>query len=349
MNLILFEPLLLEILIRGFLLAAAGTLVGRCLRSAGHRWRHGASLFFLASLCLLPAVIVAGWRWELPLTSWEIPVRAEPGSTSEPSWLAGGLLVLLSIWFLGMGWRAIRLFAAHASLARLRRRALPFDDRRELAVLSEAFGLSQEVTVAVSPCLTRPIVCGLRRPTILLPMAARDWKSSRLRWVLAHELAHVRRRDLWIQVGVQWLCAIHWPNPFVRHLARVVEQEREIEADRLAVAVTGNDRRAYASDLLLLVQESRRRTASGTPGDRLAAAAMLGATSSKLEDRVRDLLRAEVPRSGWGKATMVSGGLGLLLWVSCCLVDPFVGDPRLTDPIERDAWIRLTADPFPGN
>ena len=347
MNSYLMEPFLLEILVRGFLLTAAGCLVGRCLRFSGHRWRHGAALFFLGSLCLLPAVILTGWRWELPLTSWEMTATTSEATAVNSGWRRGLLLTLLTGWLLGIGWKTVRLLFAHAGLARLRREAVSGDDLHPLDSLSQAFGIDQKVRVLLSPSLTRPIVCGLRRPTILLPTTAREWRPDRLRWVLAHELAHVRRRDLWIQAAVQWLCVFHWPNPFVRHLARIVEQEREIEADRLAVSVTGNDRKAYASDLLLLVQESRRFASIQVPGDRLAAAAMLGATSSKLEDRIRDLLDGDSSRNGWGKALLVSGGLGLLVWVSCCLVDPFVSVPDPGNAVERDALIRLAADPFP--
>ena len=340
------EPLFLEILLRGLLLAGAGWIVGRCLRRGQHRWRHGLSLFFLAGLVLLPIAILAGWRWELSLSSWQPALSGRAmisGDAGATLWLG----LLAGTWALGFGFQAVRLGLAHRGVARLKREAIAWKEADIVDELSQALGLRQRVGVAMSPGLSRPIVCGLWAPMILLPASAQGWTRNRLEWVIAHELAHVKRRDLWIQAGVQWLCALHWINPFAWMLARVVGREREVGADELALAVTGNDRAGYANDLLCLVQESRSAGASPPGGNRLAAAAMLGATSSKLEDRIRELLHADSRGTAWMKTLLATLMMAVVVWVSCCLVDPFAGlGPEAPD---REAWMRLSADPFPAD
>lgn len=344
------EPLFVELLWRGLLLAGGGWLVGRCLKRGPHRWRHGLSLFFLSGLFLLPISILGGWRWELPLPSWAMtsPEESMPsGGRHSMAWFVS----LLGIWATGFAVQVLRLGSAHRSVGRLKREAIPWEKKGTLGDLSSALGLRRSVALAISPTLSRPIVCGLKAPTILLPDAARGWSRNRLEWVLAHELAHVRRRDLWIQAGVRWLCAFYWINPFVWLLARVVGQEREVGADELAVSVTGNDRAGYARDLLCLVQESRAARSSPSATGRLATAAMLGATSSKLEDRVRALMRSDSRGSAWVKTLVATGIMAVVVWVSCCLVDPLVGGGG-SDAYRAAEWdvsMRLAAEPFPAD
>ena len=50
------------------------------------------------------------------------------------------------------------------------------------------------------PRLESPVVCGLIRPVIYLPLSSREWSEETLRHALLHEMAHLARRDLWLAV-----------------------------------------------------------------------------------------------------------------------------------------------------
>src|SRR5258706_5477317 len=73
-------------------------------------------------------------------------------------------------------------------------------------------GIVRPVTLLIHPERTIPIVWGIVRCRLLLPVAARDWSGEQLRSVLLHELAHVKRRDMLAQLLAQVACALHWFN-----------------------------------------------------------------------------------------------------------------------------------------
>ena len=102
-----------------------------------------------------------------------------------------------------------------------------------------------------------PVTVGLFAPAIVLPLDSLNWSETKRATILAHESAHVRRRDpLWRFTG-QLALAICWFHPFAWLAARSIERLAEHAADRDAVAVAGN-RCEYAELLLQIVSESSR-------------------------------------------------------------------------------------------
>ena len=76
------------------------------------------------------------------------------------------------------------------------------------------------VRLLITAELASPALFGLRDPAILLPAEASGWTAERLRAVLAHEMAHVERRDCALELLVQFACALHWYNPLLWRAAR---------------------------------------------------------------------------------------------------------------------------------
>jgi len=67
----------------------------------------------------------------------------------------------------------------------------------------------------VVPGLSVPLIGGLTRPTLLLPVESLDWSPGRLRSVFLHEAAHLARRDPRTTVLARVAAALHWPDPLV--------------------------------------------------------------------------------------------------------------------------------------
>jgi VWFA-related protein len=82
--------------------------------------------------------------------------------------------------------------------------------------------------VCESPSLVAPGSVGYFRPRIILPQAWRDWDAAKLRAVLAHERAHIRRADWLIRFASQVNICIFWFHPMAwwtdRELARLAEE-----------------------------------------------------------------------------------------------------------------------------
>ncbi len=125
-----------------------------------------------------------------------------------------------------------------------------------------------------------PVTVGLIEPTVVLPASWESWSEWKQRAVLAHELAHVERRDTVVAALASLNRCVFWFHPIAwwlkNHLAKLAEQA----ADDASLLATG-DRVRYA-ELLLEVASSVRR------GRRLESVAM--ARSSQVGARIHRIL-----------------------------------------------------------
>jgi beta-lactamase regulating signal transducer with metallopeptidase domain len=168
------------------------------------------------------------------------------------------------VWALGLSVLMLRLAAARWLLWNSERRGtvLCSSPRRAEAIpdpiaaaLDDArlrLGIHRPVTVLMHPDKTIPLVWGLLHCRLLLPEAARQWSAEQLRSVLLHELAHVKRHDMLVQLLAQLACALHWFNPLVWFAAWRLGVERERACDDLVLA-SGVRPSAYAFHLLDVV------------------------------------------------------------------------------------------------
>src|SRR4029077_13452557 len=93
--------------------------------------------------------------------------------------------VLIGRWLLG--YAALKRLLADARLA-------PMVLRRLFAEMTEK---RRRPRLLVSNRLRVPLSCGLWRPTIVLPASLLTANPEQMRWVFAHELTHLQRRDAW--------------------------------------------------------------------------------------------------------------------------------------------------------
>src|SRR5262249_51927653 len=117
-------------------------------------------------------------------------------------------------------------------------------DRLELPVLPGLF---------LSNRLPMPFACGIFRSAIVLPAEASDWTAQRRQAVLCHELAHLRRRDLVINVLAQCALAVYWFHPLMWVAVRRLRIESERACDDLVLGI-GTRASEYADHLLEIVR-----------------------------------------------------------------------------------------------
>jgi TonB family protein len=132
------------------------------------------------------------------------------------------------------------------------------------------------------------VTWGVKRPRIILPAAARTWTDDRIRVVLAHEIAHVVRRDWLLQTAAEVVRCVYWFNPILWIACAQMRQESEQACDD-TVLQAGIDGRVYAGHLLEIARVFRRHRAAWVP-----AAAI--AHRSSLERRVCAMLNSRVDR-----------------------------------------------------
>jgi beta-lactamase regulating signal transducer with metallopeptidase domain len=175
-------------------------------------------------------------------------------------WLVAG-------WLLGVVVLSVRPLWGLWTVRRLRRwgrSALPERLERTARALAERFRLNAAVEFAQSTLVEVPAVVGFFRPMVLLPVAAIAGLSAReLEMILAHELAHVRRRDYLVNLLQTVIETLFFYHPAAWWISRQVRNERENCCDDAALAVCG-DRATYARALAGLA-EQRVWAASGAP------------------------------------------------------------------------------------
>ena len=136
-------------------------------------------------------------------------------------WLTGLTAMLLLL--------GTRVFAMQLTV----RRATILKDprwRKHLREARDSLGIRTDVQLRVRDSHGMPGVWGLRLPVILLPQDCDVWTDARCRDVLAHELAHVARRDVLILLLAHLVCAVHWYNPLAWMLKRRLEKKPNLPA-----------------------------------------------------------------------------------------------------------------------
>jgi beta-lactamase regulating signal transducer with metallopeptidase domain len=160
---------------------------------------------------------------------------------------------------IGLAIGVIRLVMGLAAVRSYRLRATPISDPRvqELAdvLLAELRG-PNSVSVRESRLLSTPATIGWRRPLIILPVDWPEWSEAECRVVLAHEIAHIARRDYATWIAAQLALVFHFYHPLVHWLAARLRLEQELAADASAARVVGGQQ----SYLMTLAGMALRRS-----------------------------------------------------------------------------------------
>ncbi|MGE3403034.1 MAG: M56 family metallopeptidase [Vicinamibacterales bacterium] len=311
--------ILLEAAIRATLIAAAFALVLAALRIVSPAARHCWWTALVVVMLALPVFTAWGPRVPLPGASstasavaaaiplpWadlavpDVRQDTRRRDTAQPAWSA--IDISLAIYWLGVVGFGCHLAGGMWRARQLTREATPVEGR------------------LTSLRLATPVTIGVFRPRVVLPAGWTAWPAERLSAILAHERAHVARRDTF----VQWLAllnrAIFWFHPLAwwlqGRLARLAE-----EACDSAVLAAGNDPMAYSEALLQCAE------AAAVSKGRLRAAAM-AMPGSALPYRIRRILegaaRPEVSR--W----RVAGGVLISVAVATVAVAATPAMPSAT-------------------
>lgn len=195
----------------------------------------------------------------------------------------------------------------------------------------------RRVSLLESGAIESPTVVGWWRPTILLPLGLPvRLETARLRHVLLHELAHVKRND----VLVNWIAAVaqllHWFNPAVWLAGRLMRADMEAASDACVLALLSRAERGDYGEMLLHLADS---DGAGTlPGYGLGIADR----HSDLKARLMMVARFR-PTSIYVKLAV---GLALAGLAGAALVQPsFSSPPGMTSAATHDVYpVSLAVD-----
>jgi len=169
------------------------------------------------------------------------------------------MAILFVIWLLGASAFAavsfVRFFRWKRTILRLSKPSPSYD------AFVSTFAEEMEtgpVEVRISDAVSSPMMIGLFKPTILLPV--RHYEYDELRLIIKHELTHYLHRDLWFKLFLILCRAVHWFNPFMVLFARSIEQECEYYCD---MSVMENEpekmRKVYCNSIVNTLADQVRR------------------------------------------------------------------------------------------
>lgn len=184
----------------------------------------------------------------------------------------------------------------------------------------------------VCEAISTPAVTGLLRPRLLLPHERYDVQE--LRYILRHELCHLKRRDMLLKLVLLAANAMQWFNPVVYLMLRQADEDIELACDSAATdGLELPERAAYSRTLLAAVQSSVRA---------LPATTCFGGTVERLKRRITNVLGAQKKR-GLGIVALV---LALTLTAGCAVSwgeraqkndDPFADKSYTVDTLLYEA------------
>jgi TonB family protein len=299
-------------------------------RSAAVRhWVMAVAIGFAATIPLLGLVVPA---WELPLgvgspvqpsvvhpteglaSPFGLPEQVIVSDDRSHERSSAARLVLVtrvlgSIWIAGVVINVGILLVGIGRLAAVAARSQAVTDGVWNALtedISRAYGLNVPVLLLHSSYPTLLVTWGLRRPKVMLPPAAQHWTEERVRIVLSHELAHIKRRDWAMQMAAQVLRSVYWFNPVVWIACKRLRRDSELACDDAVIGL-GVNAGEYAAHLVEVARAFSQHRRTWLPAPAIAS-------ETSFERRIRAMLNIHAnrrPLTGPVRAAAIVAFLGL--------------------------------------
>jgi beta-lactamase regulating signal transducer with metallopeptidase domain len=308
--------MLLTWLWQGAALACATAVLLRLVPRVSASTCHAAWWLTLAVVMLLPVPAL------FSASGTSIQTAAQPGVLvvpQPPGWMLGAAA---GAWAGHAVFGLVGIAAGVRQMRRLRRGSRPLPAATEARLLLCDPG-SRGVPIRVSDAVEGAVALGFGQPLVLVSARLADeLRVDELEQLIAHERAHLARRDDWTRLAQALVDAAAGLHPAVWFVSRQIDIEREAACDDWAVAHAG-DTVVYAECLV--------RIASAVNPRACGSALLPGVLRrpSTLRRRVARLLDARRSR-----ATRVSHGL--VLTIALALVSATLAAGRVPAPVVLD-------------
>jgi bla regulator protein BlaR1 len=251
----------------------------------------------------------------IPLAGTAGDAGVEAATVATVIWFLG-CAVILGIWLLR--WRRVSRTASAGT---------PIESGRVFEALNR-LAPSTPLPIVASDASLEPGVFGLFHPVLLWPSDIdRRFDEAQVQAILAHELAHVRRRDNLTAAVHMLVEVIFWFHPLVWWIGSRLVDERERACDQEVVR-RGNDPHVYAESILRTCQFYVETPLSCVPG----------VTGADLKKRIERIM-ADRPRAGvrtWSRTLLL---IGVAMTLAAPVVVGALGATTLSSPIDTTVYV----------
>jgi bla regulator protein blaR1 len=147
--------------------------------------------------------------------------------------------LIVAIWFVIFCAKCVEIMAGMAGVQRIRNyKVYPSSGNwvQRLEELADKLRVRQKVELLQSAIIKIPVTVGLFKPVIIIPLGLlSDLPSYHVEAILLHELAHIRRKDYFINLLQSFVEVIFFFNPAILWISSLIREERESCCDDLAI------------------------------------------------------------------------------------------------------------------
>jgi beta-lactamase regulating signal transducer with metallopeptidase domain/dipeptidyl aminopeptidase/acylaminoacyl peptidase len=228
------------------------------------------------------------------------------------------------LWWAGATLIGAYLFVNNFALWRIVKRERPSVNQSLLELFEECkaqMGVQTLVAVVPSSRIRTPALFGFVRPRLLLPHEMIETANrDQMRFVFLHELAHLKRHDIYLGWLMSLLQVLHWFNPLVWLAFHRMRSDRELACDALVLARTGQqESQEYGRAIVALLRcLSRSRP--------LPAMAGILESKSQLKRRIAMIARFTNNSYRWSPLAVA------LIVVLCCVSLPDAKSGKAAEP-----------------
>lgn len=235
-----------------------------------------------------------------------VAVRSHIGSLQWPGLVLLGWAIVVLLLLVLVLWQIV---SVRRSLSRSRPAGPEL-----VALLGECcaeLGITTRVGLRLTKEVRSPAVSGWWRPVILLPARLpAGLRPEGLRTIFTHELAHIQRRDLWVNLAQTALQVAYFWHPFVWAANRRLRHLRELAVDETVLVTLRSQAQCYTDTLIDIAEMAFRKPAFSLR--------LMGIAESKrtLERRIAHMLNPNVSK----RAAVGLSGLLTILVLGAVLV-----------------------------
>ena len=242
--------------------------------------------------------------------------------TVQNVWASAGSImtdygpIIFLVWLLGLGLFFLKLVVGFSYTFYLKEGSSNQHLKYSLSKLKGKLGLHSPVSILESTRVSGPMVVGLLKPVILMPIGILNMLSTEeVEGIIAHELAHVMRNDFAINLIQTFIEAVYYFNPAMWWISANIRAERENCCDDVAIKL-GMQPVVYAKSLLKLQELQSKYTPS------LAMA--LASNKGQLINRVKRIMNMSQTKSNMREKSIAT--LLLITLAVLCSTNMLMGE-----------------------
>lgn len=161
--------------------------------------------------------------------------------------------ILSVIWLIG----AITYFMLHYGRyiyfkRSIKRLSVSVNDERILNILNEECAklkIAKPIKIRLAYIIDTPMLIGLVKPYIILPRL--DYKNDELKLILRHEMFHFKRFDILYQLITLIFVSLHWFNPIVHIMSKIIEVDGETSCDEKTLEGKNYSEKIFYGEMLI--------------------------------------------------------------------------------------------------